>query len=191
MYSHRDDISNEIKKYEKKIKEKNSFFQYCIKCCNEIKKSIHYSIISDYITYFRNLIKTNTFPNLKNEIIYVIDYLKYAHKNLSDSSRIINDLKTNCKNFIEQNNIKLQDRILMQQKDLLQHQKMEEKNDFYDQHRIRNYNYNYNDDDLIFQFDNLLNLNEDNDGVNVELRRNDATDDETSFLHRIDDLLDL
>ena len=189
MYSHRDDISNELKEYEKKIKEKNSFFQYCTKCCNEIKKSIHYSIISDYITYFRNLIKTNTFPNLKNEIIYVIDYLKYAHKNFSDSSRIINDLKRNCKNFIEQNNIKLEDRILRQQKDLLQHQKMEENHDFYDQHRIRNYN--YNDDDLIFQFDNLLNLNEDNDRANVELRRNDATDDETSFLHSIDDLLDL
>ena len=66
---------------------------------------------------------------------------------------------------------------------------MEENHDFYDQHRIRNYN--YNDDDLIFQFDNLLNLNEDNDRVNAELRRNDATDDETSFLHSIDNLLDL
>ena len=49
MYGHRDDISNELKEYQKKIKEKNMFFQYCIKCCNEIKKSIHYSIISDYM----------------------------------------------------------------------------------------------------------------------------------------------
>ena len=58
MYNHRDDISKELKEYEKKIKEKNCFFQYCIKCCNKIKNSIHYSIISDYIKYFRNLIQS-------------------------------------------------------------------------------------------------------------------------------------
>ena len=69
---------------------------------------------------------------MTKEIIYVNNHLEYAHQSSFDSYRIINDLQTNSKNFIKQKYTKLDARILMEQKDLLEQQQLEENDNFYD-----------------------------------------------------------